>query len=487
MPDLSYKDLIKPFDELKTITKMKCSQELIEFLDPLICDTQIFQSIENSNLMNSIMLVSPQDKETIDKGLQILRKIKSKLAQSHKYRNKQNFADYSVCMDQVAKLNSEYLEVIPKKNPELIEAMLHEHQLENETQLLKSVFTVSYILRVMLGAYQNLTKVSPYDYVLGSLAVNLEPIDPNSDQANLILHYLNSENVNNHTLTNIIKVSGLRYDKQEDKKFLKTKNHMLLWHGTPAQNILSIIKSGLKIRPIHSMMHGARYGEGIYFSDNFNLSRCFSAASNTQKYILLCEVACGDVAHVLNLNHTGLAKDDNFDSVRVMSQRGHDWDSCLVKDGIMHPIGKHVNYDMPYLAGKKNETYNQYSEFQKHIKGKVKEELKFINKNNQDEAMDSESEVSSEDMIDQPLEDEDSEPEDYVPTAKNQEKLMDLRKDNKDALFPNQVTAVQKQQIKNSPYGLNYSNYQHEYIVYDKALVRVRYIVQLTEKTHGFN
>ena len=73
--DFDYEDLVKPFDELDIKVPRKWDEGLEKFLEPLICDTQIFQSIKDSNLMNSLMLCSPQDKDTVDKGLEILKKI----------------------------------------------------------------------------------------------------------------------------------------------------------------------------------------------------------------------------------------------------------------------------------------------------------------------------------------------------------------------------------------------------------------------------
>lgn len=105
---------------------------------------------------------------------------------------KSNFEDYCVKMDELSKLNSEYLEVIPKVNPEMIQAMLNEYEINNEITLLKSVYSISFQIRIVLGAYQNIAKVNPYDYILGSLPVGLESVKSGSDEEELILQYLNT-------------------------------------------------------------------------------------------------------------------------------------------------------------------------------------------------------------------------------------------------------------------------------------------------------
>ena len=234
-------------------------------------------------------------------------------------------------MDIVSKLNSEYLEVIPKVNPELISAILYANSVDYEIKLLKSIYTLSFTIRAVLGAYINAKKVNPYDYLLGCLPVKLDILSTESDQGRLILDYLNASSNNYHgKLTNIIKVDGIDYDKEEDRKFFGNENHMMLWHGTSADNIMSIMKEGLKIQPPNVQQTGARFGRGIYFSDSFNMSSCYSTHTNKHKYILLCEVALGRMANVLNISAEGLHKAIDFDTVRVMSSSGPDWDSSLI-------------------------------------------------------------------------------------------------------------------------------------------------------------
>lgn len=476
--DIDYDKLVMPIKDLDCKVQMKSPKALQDFIEPLVCDQQLYNSLKQSQFSNSLMLISPQDKPTIDRGIEILMKIKAKLIESQTYRNKHNFEDYCLCMEKVAELNSEYLEVIPKNNPELIAAFLNDYQVNTELEQLKAVYSLSFQVRAALAAYWNIKKFNPYDYILGSLSVNLEVVDPSSSEQDLVLHYLNSQSVSNHTLTNIIKVKGLAYTEKEDKKFLATDNHLMLWHGTPAQNILSILRQGLRIKPSQEMQHGRRYGHGIYFSDSFNLSNCFAAESNTQKYILLCEVATGNCAQVIQMSANGLPKGANHGTVRAMSGTGHDWDNEVLLGGVAHPTGRQISYDQPFISGKAEARYNSYTEFQKHVQGKIKQELKFVGgKQNKDE--DEDEEMESEKSSSE--EDEDEEMVEAEKT-KNKEKLISFDKDKKSPLFPNEVTAGFKDFIKNNRGNLYYQNWANEYIVYDKALVRVRYIVQLTTK-----
>lgn len=153
--------------------------------------------------------------------------------------------------------------------------------------MLKNAFTLSYTVRAMLGAYKNQDRINPYDYIIGTIGAQLSVVDQDSEETNLILHYLNSDKLYGYNLRNIIKVEDVEHTKDEDRLFNKTGNHMMLWHGTSATNVLSIIKNGLKIAPTDGETHGSRFGRGLYFSDSFTLSSCYSAESEQEKYIFL--------------------------------------------------------------------------------------------------------------------------------------------------------------------------------------------------------
>lgn len=77
----------------------------------------------------------------------------------------------------------------------------------------------------------------------------------------------------------------LRYAPHE-----KNFNRILLFHGTPIQNLVSILKNGLKL-PLPEFHSGC--WKGIYFSDSVSCSEGICRSTNGTKLILLCEVAVG--------------------------------------------------------------------------------------------------------------------------------------------------------------------------------------------------
>ncbi|MGD1524540.1 WGR domain-containing protein [Vibrio harveyi] len=81
----------------------------------------------------------------------------------------------------------------------------------------------------------------------------------------------------------------------------QTDNVMMLWHGTRAGNILSILKNGLIIPPSRAgHVTGRMFGDGLYFSDQSTKSLNYSygywdgGSKDDTCYMFLCEVAMGN-------------------------------------------------------------------------------------------------------------------------------------------------------------------------------------------------
>ena len=268
----------------------------------------------------------------------------------------------------------------------------------------------------------------------------------------------------------------------------------MLWHGTPNKNILSILQKGLRITPADDAQHGRRFGNGIYFSDSFNLSNCYCSrgnllgfyslgdstdyyGNNGDHYILLCEVATGNTAHILHGIGQEITNKEGIDCVRIMSSQGQSWDSELLYKGVSYPIGQSITYEQPIITKGADKTFNNYTPFQSHLRSKMK--VQPISKKKIDGLSSSDSDVEME--IESEEEVEKVGPG-LTKAQKENNSLVILRGD-REALYPNEVTAGIRQMVKNQRnWNLSYNNYNNEYIIYDKALVRVRYILQLRNK-----
>lgn len=79
----------------------------------------------------------------------------------------------------------------------------------------------------------------------------------------------------------------------------KRKNTKQLWHGTKTGNIISILKNGFVIPPVHAKhCTGRMFGPGIYLSDQSTKALNYaygwwSGTRNTNCYMFLCDVLMG--------------------------------------------------------------------------------------------------------------------------------------------------------------------------------------------------
>lgn len=110
----------------------------------------------------------------------------------------------------------------------------------------------------------------------------------------------------------------------------------LLWHGSRSENWLSILKTGLSLRPANAVITGKMFGYGIYFADQFSKSLNYTSlhgsvwANGTQQegYLGIYEVHVGEQMTVLKHEASHMQLDGNalkrinpkYDS--VFAQRG---------------------------------------------------------------------------------------------------------------------------------------------------------------------
>ncbi len=114
------------------------------------------------------------------------------------------------------------------------------------------------------------------------------------------------------------------------------KKTQLLWHGSRSENWISILKTGLVLRPANAIISGKMFGYGIYFADQFSKSLNYTSlhgsvwANGKQRegYLAIYEVHVGKQLEVDTHEswHSRLdtdqlkAIDETYDS--VFAQRG---------------------------------------------------------------------------------------------------------------------------------------------------------------------
>jgi len=112
-----------------------------------------------------------------------------------------------------------------------------------------------------------------------------------------------------------------------------TRNHpnkqtKELLHGSRPQNILSIFKSGLMVRPTNGGYNGSAYGDGIYHADKLQKSLGYCGYQN-DKFIMIQQVHTGK--EYVYVGRNKYDKPSNFFSWEGIQKEGYD--SVFAKGG----------------------------------------------------------------------------------------------------------------------------------------------------------
>lgn len=114
------------------------------------------------------------------------------------------------------------------------------------------------------------------------------------------------------------------------------KKTTLFWHGSRNENWLSILNTGLVLRPANAVITGKMFGYGLYFADKFrkslnytSLYGSFWARGNSNKaYLALYEVHTGTQLHIKHHEPwCGLLTEER------LKARGKQYDSVFAEGG----------------------------------------------------------------------------------------------------------------------------------------------------------
>lgn len=134
----------------------------------------------------------------------------------------------------------------------------------------------------------------------------IDILDPNSKKWKEINKYYLSSRKSVHRSARLqLKRVYVLTDEQGTETYKKVKknlgNEKLLWHGTRAVNVLSILRSGLYVPPTHGgtiQTNGRMFGDGVYFSDTSTKSLNYADGywSHTKEnnvFMFLADVTLG--------------------------------------------------------------------------------------------------------------------------------------------------------------------------------------------------
>ncbi len=200
--------------------------------------------------------------ESIRKAREILMEIIQQYDKITKVlSNTDKLEIYSKVLDK----SSEFYEYIPMvQNRAGVIPALVDDSIKFFMKHLDFLENSDFVARIISGSNYQHKHINPLDYCFNAIDVPIEIIAPDTEIFKLIQSYMKKSNEKDK----IVNIFGIR----RNRKATNYKNTQLLWHGTKTENLLSILKDGLRISPILASKIGSMFGSGLYFANKYSKS-----------------------------------------------------------------------------------------------------------------------------------------------------------------------------------------------------------------------
>ena len=360
---VKYRDFIKEFThELHPKTSMLAPvlEAVTDFTSQNMFRYYFGQTSTDINILN----FSNLSKQSLDDAEKILYEITNLITLFQAETDLEKKIDL---ISLIQEKTSRYYEFIPiiHNIDQAIPPIMTENEINSHLNKLYSLKDLEIASKVILGALYRQKEINPYEYILNSLQVNLDPVDPASDEFSLILKYMNS----GHGGKNIL--SLLRVNRKEEKerieKYKNEKRRKLLWHGTKSMNVTSILLKGLKIAPPEAPKTGYMFGKGVYFADVFSKSLGYCSPYYSNNYFMfLCEVVLGQSLDLCTSQYIEELPEGYLSTKGVGRSVPNPTKSIYTHKGLEVPVGELVNDKIYY--GLSNNEYIVYNTAQIRIR-----------------------------------------------------------------------------------------------------------------------
>lgn len=142
-----------------------------------------------------------------------------------------------------------------------------------------------------------------------------------------------------HRFVEAYSVQNLRTQKSFENHLSNQKNQQttLFWHGSRNENWMSILETGMVLRPANAIITGKMFGYGLYFADRFKKSMGYTSVNGSfwagggskAAYLAVFQVHTGEVLEIkkhadwcTRLDEKALRQKGNYDS--VFARKGAD-------------------------------------------------------------------------------------------------------------------------------------------------------------------
>ncbi|PRP82587.1 hypothetical protein PROFUN_04892 [Planoprotostelium fungivorum] len=190
---------------------------------------------------------------------------------------------------------------------------------------------------------------NPMDLSYKKLNTDITPLDRDGELYKRLESYaVGSHDTNYFGYLKIQVMDIFEVDRQGEEERFKdweeAKNRYLLWHGSRLTNWVGILSQGLRIAPPEAPKTGYRFGKGVYFADVISKSGsyCFTTPQNPVGFMILNEVALGDINKVLYDTYMEKAPGGTH-STQALGQIAPDAKGDFIMDnGTVIPLGSLV-------------------------------------------------------------------------------------------------------------------------------------------------
>lgn len=248
---VNHKDFLKPFDYNLT-PKSQISSEIRFILKELSNNAIYFKALIDSGIDTEMLSLTYLNKELLNSARGFLGEIKQSLEEMEligkKAQNERRIlkddevASVLKLKNKVIEYSNRYYECVPKTEfkKSAIFPIDNASVLNKEVLLLESLDYVENAVKILLAALYRQKEIHPFDYLLDALNTKLMYLPPDSNEFNLINRYINNSKSQFVKVKNLFKVER-KGDMEGIKKWSKTPNHVLLFHGTKVFNYIGIL------------------------------------------------------------------------------------------------------------------------------------------------------------------------------------------------------------------------------------------------------
>ena len=320
--------ILKPFDlDSPQISRSQIGKSLQDLMRALSDDKMFQLAYSTFNIQDNHLPFGRLDKAALLKARDLLINVRSLLNKAEKSFQRAELSARLQIYEEISQLSSDYYELVPSSQfKETVVPAFKLPTVETAIKIVINLLDFEVVSKMLCAANLRQQALHPFDYIYSSIGTSITPVDPRSEEAALIKLAVQNNPSINQSEDYIQNIFAIR--RHEDfARFKSLPNRRMLWHGTKTENLISILHSGLKIAPACADKNGSSFGNGIYFSDNFNSSLAYCANhyyqnSGRSVFILLCEVALGKIQRLYKPKQCK-RPGTGFDSVKGSGRNSH--------------------------------------------------------------------------------------------------------------------------------------------------------------------